>query len=102
MLGIGKELSVFVSAFFTGNLIYLVYCAVRVLRRIVKHTLFWISVEDLLFWMGTGIYIFVEMFRTCAGSIRWYFVLGVLLGGIATWRAVGKIQKVIAKRNETR
>ena len=102
MLGIEQELSVFLSALFTGNLICLVYSAFRVLRRIVKHSLLWISIEDSIFWIGSGIYLFAEIFRTCAGSIRWYFVLGVILGGLITWRLLVKIQKGIAKKNETR
>ena len=80
----------------------MVYFALRVLRRIVNHTLFWISVEDTIFWIGSGIFLFMEMLRTCAGNIRWYFVLGVMFGGIVTWRFLARIQKVIAKKNETR
>ena len=102
MLGIEKELSIFVSACFTGIYVCLIYFAIRVLRRIVKHSLFWISIEDLVFWIGTGIYLFIEMYRTCAGSIRWYFVLGVSVGCMITLKVAGKIQKGIAKRDKTR
>lgn len=106
MLGIGKELSIFVSACLLGNMVCLVYYALRVFRRIVKHTLLWISIEDFLFWVGTGLYLFMEMYRTCAGNIRWYFVLGVLVGGIATCWILQKIdaihKKVVDKSKKTR
>ena len=93
MLGVRNELSVFVSAGLLGNMVCLSYYVLRVLRRLVRHTLFWISVEDLLFWVGTGLYIFVEMYRTCAGNIRWFFVLGVLLGGGITCLFMRKIDR---------
>jgi len=99
MLGIGNELSIFISAFLLGNIVCLSYYVIRVFRRIVKHTLFWISIEDFLFWVGTGLYLFMEMYRTCAGNIRWYFVLGVLAGGIVT---IGIMKKVIDKKRKTR
>ena len=91
--GIGKELAVFLRAALAGNVVYLAYCVLRVFRRLIKHNLFWISVEDFLFWVGTGLYLFVAIYQTSNGSIRWYFVVGVLLGGILTHLLVQKIVK---------
>ena len=102
MLGIGREFSIFLSACLTGNFICLVYSAIRLFRRIVKHTLFWISIEDLIFWIFSSLYIFSEMFRMCNGSIRWYFVLGVFWGGILTLRFFEKTKKIIDKSKKTR
>lgn len=98
ILGIEKELFVFLQASLAGNLIYLVYSAIRVVRRIVKHNLFFVSLEDLIFWIGTGIYLFVKIYQTSNGSIRWYFVIGVLVGAILTHLINSKItKKYIAK-----
>ena len=98
MLGIEKELLVFIQAILAGNLVCLVYCFLRVLRRIIKHNLFFISLEDLMFWIWTGIYLFVQMFKTCDGNIRWYFVIGVLLGGAFTCYFILKlVKKYVAK-----
>lgn len=93
ILGIEKELSVFLQAVLAGNLVCLVYCVVRVFRRIVNHNLFWISVEDFIFWIGTGLYLFLTIYQTSNGSIRGYFVIGVLLGGIITHCLAQKIIK---------
>lgn len=98
ILGIEKELSVFLQAALAGNLVYLVYSVIRVLRRIIKHNLFFISLEDLVFWVGTGIYLFIKIYQTSNGSIRWYFVTGVLAGGILTHFLIYEIaKKYIAK-----
>ena len=93
ILGIEKELSVFLQAVLAGNLVYLSYLTLRVFRRILKHNLFWISVEDAIFWMTTGFYLFSKIYQTSNGTIRWYFVLGVLAGGIFTHHIISKITK---------
>ena len=101
ILGIGKELSVFLQAVLAGNLIYLVYSLIRVMRRLWKHNLFFVSLEDLIFWIGTGIYLFVRIYQTSDGIIRWYFVIGVLLGGIVTHFIIFQIsKKYISKRRK--
>lgn len=101
ILGIEKELVVFLQSILAGNTVWLVYSAIRVLRRIIKHSLVWISIEDLLFWIGTGFYLFYQIHRASNGVIRWYFVIGVLIGGILTYCIVDKIlKKYIAQSKE--
>ena len=101
ILGIGKELSVFLQAVLAGNIIYLAYSVIRVVRRLWRHNLFFVSLEDLIFWIGTGIYLFVRIYQTSDGIIRWYFVIGVLLGGIVTHFIIFQIsKKYIAKRRK--
>lgn len=98
ILGIEQEVFIFLQAVLAGNQICLVYNAIRVLRRIFRHNLFWISFEDLVFWIGTGIYLFAKIFQTCNGSVRWYFVVGVLAGGFFTYLFIQKIvKKYVAK-----
>lgn len=103
MTGIANELSIFISACLSGNLVCLSYYVIRVFRRLVRHSLLWVSIEDLIFWVGVAIYLFSEMYRTCAGSIRWYFVLGVLAGGIITcWFVYKLMKKIVDKTHKTR
>ena len=101
VFGIGKELSVFVQAILSGNGVCLTYYSLRVFRRILKHNLWVIFFEDILFWVSTGIYLFVKIYKTSDGSIRWYFVVGVLVGGIITYFFMEKImKKYVAKTKE--
>lgn len=102
MTGVANELSIFVSACLLGNFICLVYCAIRVFRRIVKHSLLWVSIEDFLFWIGAAAYLFTEMYRLCAGAIRWYFVLGVMSGAVITISILCKMKKMVDKKKKTR
>lgn len=103
MLGINREATIFISACLTGNLLYLVYCALSVFRKLIRHSNFWISVEDIFFWIAAGVYLFTEIYRTCNGSIRWYFVVGTVSGTALTAILVRKfLKKVIAKSRRMR
>lgn len=98
ILGIERELSVFLQAALAGNLVYLVYLVLRIFRRIIKHNLFWVSLEDFFYWIGVAIYLFLKIYQTSSGAIRWYFVVGVLSGGILTHCIISKIvKKYLAK-----
>ena len=52
MLGIGDEISIFLQALLAGNIVLLVYTCIRVFRRLIKHDLFFVSLEDFLLGMG--------------------------------------------------
>lgn len=52
MLGIGDEISIFLQALLAGNIVLLVYTCIRVFRRLIKHDLFFVSLEDFSFGCG--------------------------------------------------
>ena len=56
MLGIGDEISIFLQALLAGNIVLLVYTCIRVFRRLIKHDLFFVSLEDFFFWVWAGLY----------------------------------------------
>ena len=98
MPGIREEMMVFLAAVAAGGIVRLVYQCIRCFRRIVSHTLAAIGVEDMIFWLGSAVYMFVQIYHTSDGSIRWYFLLGVVLGVILMsvfLNGVGKLLKKI-------
>ena len=102
ILGIEKEITIFLQSILAGNLLCLVYKAVSVFRMLVKHGSFWISLEDLAFWSVATVYIFLNIQNNCSGSIRWYYILGLLGGSLMTHYFVRKIaRKHIAKTKKT-
>ena len=92
-MGIGQEIAVLVSACCTGILVSSVYGVLRIFRRLVRHSLFWISMEDLIYWVWFALYVFMELHRTCSGRIRWYFILGAGLGAYVAGSVICKIMK---------
>ena len=82
MMGIREEMMVFLAAVVSGGIVRLIYQCIRCFRRIVSHTLAAIGAEDIIFWLGSAVYMFVQIYHTSDGSIRWYFILGVALGAV--------------------
>ena len=88
---------VFLAAVVSGAIVRLVYQCIRCFRRIVSHTLAAIGAEDLIFWLGSAVYLFVQIYHTSDGSIRWYFVLGVVLGVAFMWVFLDREEKLFKK-----
>ena len=80
MSGIGTEIRVFCYAILTGVLIVAVYLWLRVLRRLFAHRLWMINLEDVCYWFGIAVYVYVQIFHTTDGILRWYIGLGIVIG----------------------
>lgn len=82
MQGLEKELEIFVHSVMAGIAVYGTYTLIRIVRRIVKHSLLAVSIEDFLFWVGTSFYLFIQIYHTSDGRVRWFLVLGIASGMI--------------------
>ena len=97
IMSIRQELIAFVTAVSSGVVVRLCYYCISCFRDIVKHKIFVIGIEDLMFWIGTAIYLFVQIYHTSNGSIRWYFVLGIVIGVLITTLFLRKWKKMTKK-----
>ncbi len=79
---IREEIMIFLAALLTGAVLRMAYCCLGALRDWIPHRPFAIEIEDLLYWIGAAIYLFVQIYHTSDGSIRWYFILGVVFGTV--------------------
>ena len=77
---IGLELSFFFHAILTGVLLLLLYDGIRIFRRVCRHKVFFVNMEDFLYWIASSIIIFVVLVKENNGIIRWFFVLGMFIG----------------------
>jgi hypothetical protein len=93
MDGLRAEGAAFLHAVLSGMVVYSGYLCVRKFRLIIPHNLLVITIEDILFWLVVSAYLFVQIYYTSDGRIRWYFALGVVFGGVI----LGVIQRKIEK-----
>lgn len=92
MPGIEKEVIVFVVALLSGASVRLAYKCLGCFREIVKHSLILIGIEDMIFWIGAAIYLFIQIYQTNSGRIRWHFILGVVIGAVLMSLLVKKLK----------
>lgn len=77
-------------SFLMGIFITFVYDLLRILRRVIPHNLFWISLEDLVFWGFCAVEVFLLMYHVSNGTLRWFAVLGALGGIIIYNRTISR------------
>ena len=79
-LQIAEEGVFLLHSFLLGVCITFIYDLFRIFRRIVPHGGFWISLEDLFFWILAAIGIFSLLYYENNGAFLWFAVLGAGTG----------------------
>ena len=97
MMEVKEELIIFLLAVVSGGIVRLSYRFLHCVRQIVRHNLLAIEIEDFLFWIFSAMFLFVQIYHTTSGSIRWHFVLGVVFGAVISSFALWKAEKVYKK-----
>lgn len=77
-----QEVTFFLHSITMGIVITFVYDWFLILRKLIKHNIFWISFEDFLFWAACGLGVFYMLYRENNGVLRWFTVLGATIGMI--------------------
>lgn len=63
-----------------GVFITFLYDWLRIFRRVFKHNLLCLSIEDLLFWIACSISVFLMLYRENNGTLRWFAIIGAAVG----------------------
>lgn len=75
----------------TGIFITFIYDILRVLRRVVPHSGWAVSLEDLFFWLYCAVKVFLLMYHESNGTLRWFAVLGALAGMLLYIKTVSPV-----------
>lgn len=77
---IGQETCFLGIAVLVGAALFLFYDFLRIFRRIVSHSNFWIGIEDFCYWiLYTGV-VFVMLYQKNDGMVRGFAIGGLALG----------------------
>ncbi len=75
-------------ALYLGVFLTFVYDLLRIFRRVVPHRRFFVSAEDLLFWIYCGGEVFLLLYFESNGEFRWFAIWGALTGMLLYRRLV--------------
>ena len=56
------------------------YACLRRLRRVFRHSKTLVEAEDAVYWICMALYLFKQIYYVSNGVIRWYFVVGIIVG----------------------
>lgn len=79
---INLEVRFFLTSVMWGGILFILYDALRIIRRIIKHCEVIIAIQDILYWMISSVLIFRMMYQMNNGIIRGFSVLGITIGMI--------------------
>lgn len=96
-MGIGREALIFLYAGLGGMSVLLAYYVLICIRHIVRHGNIVTGLEDLVFWLCASGFIFKQMYDTTYGSIRWFFILGIVSGAAAGFGLIRLGRKIKVK-----
>jgi spore cortex biosynthesis protein YabQ len=74
------ELQFFFISILWGSIILLFYDVLRIIRRLVKHGVIFLTIEDILFWIAASIFIYTMIYRQNNGIIRGFSIMGMTIG----------------------
>ncbi len=75
---------------FMGIVITFVYDFILIGRQVVRHSLFAVSLEDLVFWLACAVSVFYMLYEENNGVLRWFAVAGAAVGMLLYKRIMGK------------
>ena len=84
-----EELEYFCAMIYYGVLVSFGYHILLFFRAAVRHAVFVVDAEDILFLMAAGFCFFLTAYEKNSGILRWYAFLGAVLGCIAYVRTLG-------------
>lgn len=94
------ELQLLFASLTVGICLMVVYDGLRVFRTLVPHGNFWTGIEDAVYWAASSITTFLLLFRQNDGILRWYAILGVLMGMLVYNLTVSRILLRLLKKVE--
>lgn len=83
-----KENIFLLHALLMGVFVTFIYDILRIVRRVIPHHWFFVSLEDLCFWIYCGAEVFLLMYHESDGSLRWFAVMGALVGMLTYRRLI--------------
>lgn len=75
-----NEIYFFGCCVLTGIAVISVYDILRIFRRVVKHGVVAIGIEDFIYWVGSSFFVFHIIYIRNDGIIRGFAILAIVLG----------------------
>lgn len=97
---IRAEITLLTGSLAVGLGLMAVYDGLRIFRVLVPHGMLWTGLEDVLYWLCSGISTFLLLFYQNDGILRWYAVCGVLAGMFLYNMTVSRILLRVLKKAE--
>lgn len=94
------ELQLLAASLSVGLCLMAVYDGLRIFRVLVPHGSLWTGVEDAFYWILSSVTTFLLLFWQNDGILRWYAIMGVLMGMLIYNMTISRILLRLLKKIE--
>lgn len=84
ILSLQEQAKLFLLTVLLGGGLGVFYDGLRIFRRMLPHSRFWVQAEDGLFWFTAVFLVFGVMLRASGGEVRFFSIFG-LFGGMGLY-----------------
>ena len=63
-----------------GAILTFIYDGFLIIRKVIRHSTFFVSLEDMIFWIACALLVFYTLYKENNGILRWFAVAGAALG----------------------
>lgn len=65
-----------------GAVLTFLYDGFLILRKVIRHSMLFVSLEDMIFWIACAFLVFYTLYKENNGILRWFAVAGAAFGMI--------------------
>ncbi len=80
MTFVAEQVYIFFYAILAGALAAFIYDILRIKRRAIKTGVIIVSLEDILYWLVAAVLLFLTVYNSNSGEMRWYIFIGNIIG----------------------
>lgn len=84
------EVRLFLISAAFGIALSMAYDVLRIFRRLVRHGVWWVALEDLLFFFSVSLLVFSMIFAENDGTIRFFSLGSLVLGTFLYYQSVSR------------
>ena len=85
-----NQANLFIIFTLVGIIIGMLFDFFRILRKTFKTKDIITYIEDIIFWVLTGIIIIYSMYKFCDGELRFFMIIGIVIGTVIYMVTISK------------
>ena len=90
MAAVWREARLLLHGIAVGALLMAVYDALRLLRFLIPHGSLAVGLEDFFYWIWSGLFTFLFLYRENDGALRFYMIGSIFLSMLVYDRVISR------------
>ena len=88
----------FLLRYLRGALLDAIYEILRILRKVVRHHIVVVNIEDFIYWNFVGVFLYIVIFISNNGILRWFIIAAAVGGAYLFHMSIGHIMVEIVSK----